>query len=536
MIIILRCLTPSLFCFFSSCMALAAVPRGYQVLTCGVMDTHRRVTLGQHSIASSRVMDLAFANATQTDASITNSFGLHLREPRIKRNYPRKVMCADDCDLMVSLMQKACPTFPPRAQEANDGEEDVQDETESQIYLKNLTRALDEALTRKRKPNLKSRSPPRDTATSWVESSHASTTSAPVEAERGALELWMEEQHRGQRITRSAEPFCKSRSLINAVSRGRFPDDANAPISEAVRKWEKEQNQSLQRHRHQPQQQRQPDERGEDHDEKTHRKTSLSSHEGLNGAPTLLGRLKQLPVRSWRLVHNLTRPPEPPVKDDSMPTGERPVDFMVVENWRHNFDYVGYEEQFNLDGLLSTRDFCRCIVTRHETSTTGKKPLAALADMFRKNRALSAARRREAQPCPNRDVLWSSVWMQRANEIALEKERNKLIDEIRAFELRVPAAARSKEAVEELQKDLVELLKKWPCDYMKRHVFTKINFVEWVRERQKMQSTVGTGALSSLSLAELMASRAEASFIEHVLALLPGDENSRVTRRPATAP
>ncbi|EKG03309.1 hypothetical protein TCSYLVIO_005657 [Trypanosoma cruzi] len=517
-------------------MALAAVPRGYQVVTGGVMDTHRRATLGQPSITSSRFMSLAFANASRMDASIATSFGLHLREPRIKRNHPRKVLCADDCDLMVSLMQKACPTFPPRAQEATGSEEDEQDETESQIYLKNLTRALDEALTRKRKLNMKSRSFPKDTATSWVESSHASTTSAPVEAERGALELWMEEQHRGQRITRSAEPFCKSRSLANAVSKGRFPDDANAPISEAVRKWEKEQSQPLQRHRHLPKQQRKSGEGGKDQDEKTHREISLSSHEGLNGAPTLLGRLKQLPMRSWRMIHNLTRAPEPPVKNDSMPTDERPVDFMVVENWRHNFDYVGYEEQFNLDGLLSTRDFCRCMVTRHEASTTGQTPLIALADMFKKNRARSVAKKREAQPCPNKDVLWSSVWMQRANEIALEKERQKLIDGIRAFELRVPAAARSKEAVEELQKDLVELLKKWPCDSMKRHVFTKINFVEWVRERQKLQPTVGKGALPPLSLAESMASRAEASFVEHVLALLPGDENSIVTRRPATAP
>ncbi|RNF11088.1 putative DNA repair protein RAD2 [Trypanosoma conorhini] len=504
------------------------------------------------STASSQLRSMALANSTAMGTSSGGPLRQRLRGSRINKNILcSKVMYADDSDLMVSLMQQACPRFPENAKRPSGSESCEQTETDSQLYIKALSRGLDEALVRKRKTNAKSQSASKESVASWVQSGNApsatpaatatataTAAAAAAGGEKGALEVWMEGQRAKQRVTRSAEPFSKNRSLVIAINNGRFPRDANAPISEAARKWEKAQ-QPLHRRRNHRERPRQKVEEEEDDDgvgeERKRQEASLSSPKGCNGFPTLLERLKREPVQSWRLIHNLTEEPASPVKGRRELTGCRTVDSMFVERLRHKFDYVSYKEQFDLDKSLAARDVCRFMVMRHETSTNGQPPLRALANMFQRNRARFSATKRELPPGPGEAFLWRSVWMRRANEIALEEERRRIIDGIQAFELRVPAASLSKEAVDGMQKDIVKLLKQWPCSYRKRHIFTKFNFVEWVRERNKLSPTAGTQQQQCHGLAESMASRAEALFIEHVLTLLPEDKGVHVTRRPATA-
>ncbi|RNF03244.1 putative DNA repair protein RAD2 [Trypanosoma rangeli] len=502
------------------------------------MDSRASTSFRRPSAVTSRLRSLTLANATGTDSDRRFSIRQRLRGPRTNKNVlSSNAVYADDCGLMVSLMQKACPTFPERAGCHNSGEKCEQNETESQLYLKALLRGLDEALKR-RKTNAKSQSVSKESATLRVQSG-GTPRASPVAAEKGALEVWMEAQRGKHRITRSAEAFSKNRSLVIAINKGRFPSDASAPISEAVRKWENEDHHQSHPIRHNHDQQQEPRQIIEvtddgEVDEKNCQGASTSSPKGFNEFPTLLERLKREPVQSWRLIHNLTEEPEPPVRERRHRATCRTVDSMFVERLRHKFDYVSYKEQFNLDNALAARDVCRYMVMRHEASTNGQPPLRALAGVFKRDSMRFTTRGKEAPLASNEDFLRRCVWMKRAGEIALEEERQRIIDGIQAFELRVQAASLSKEAVDKLKKDLVKVLKQWPCSYRKHHVFTRADFVEWVRKRNKLQRMAGNDQVQWQSLAESMASRAEASFIEHVLALLPQDKGVHATRRPAT--
>ncbi|ORC91948.1 putative DNA repair protein RAD2 [Trypanosoma theileri] len=471
----------------------------------------------------------------------------------------RHVAYVDDQNLMKALMEHAQPSLPPPVPMRVKNRE-IPQSTECQQYLKNLARAIEEGVAKKRRPRLRSASPSKEGPTTATTTSSTTATMAPVVAggtgtgggavqnlstetstvvppqseEKGALQMWEQEQEQeeaeepywgggggggggeeekekkgqGEQRSLSGGSFvCNStRSLLNTIARGRFPMHSNASLSEVVRNWGKR--------------------------KETRGENFMTSKQTLETHSKLLERLKQEPVRSWRVIHDLsTDPPSsPPIADRQRKSYDASEDCKIVEKWRHRFDYVNYADQFKIDDSLAVRDRCRHMVIRHETTSTGQPPLTALQNTFNeKNTRPFTAPSRPVKPNTGGDCVKSSVWMRRANEIALEREREHLITEIRRFELREAAASLSREAVETLRDDLIKLLMLWPRDPRKRHIFTKKNFVKWMRGRQNLPSTVGVveDSAESISLAESMDSRAEAAFIEHVFSVLPGGRNTQ---------
>ncbi|KAH9601650.1 hypothetical protein LSM04_005635 [Trypanosoma melophagium] len=459
----------------------------------------------------------------------------------------RRVAYVDDIGLMMALMQHAQPSLPPRATRPVKNAE-AEQSSECQSYIKNLTRAIEEGVVRKRGPRLKSGSPREaaTTVTTTTTTTNTTATMAPTSAaaaagtgvgagvhsvssdttkcdgvtseEKGALQMWEGEQEEekekeegnGQReqgtIGGGAFVCNSGRSLLNTIARGRFPMHNNASLSDVVRNWGKKEGG-----------------RG---------KKCVTSNDSLETHSRLLNRLKREPVRIWRVIHDIsTDPPSSsPIADRQRKSYDVSEDWKIAGKWRHKFDHVIYADQIKVNDSLAVRDRCRHMVIRHETISSGQPPLTALQNTFNENRS-----RPFTAPCipvkttTGGDCVKSSVWIRRANEIALEREREYLIKVIRRFELREAAASLSKEAVESLRDDLIKLIRFWPCDYRKRHIFTKKNFVKWMRRRHNLPSTVGIvgDGTDITSLTESMESRAEAAFIEYVLTILPSSHSTQ---------
>lgn len=196
----------------------------------------------------------------------------------------------------------------------------------------------------------------------------------------------------------------------------------------------------------------------------------------------------------------------------------------ISEKWQNEFDYVNYMNQCEIYESLAARDLCRCMVVRHEAAAADGSPFVALGKVFENDRANSARGKLYVAARLGKNAVCASVWGRRANEIALKKEKEDLIREIQSFQLRVAAASLSRDAVNDMQSSLIRTLRQWPCDHWKQHIFTKADFVHWIKKRCNLPPTVAINGDESPSLAEAMASSAEAAFVEHVLNVLPSEK------------
>nr|CCC92941.1 conserved hypothetical protein [Trypanosoma congolense IL3000] len=428
-------------------------------------------------------------------------------------------LIVDDRCAMNSLMKRTAPVFAPRSyalrsEKVNKGgtvvnksvfdewlEKSIENRVDSAdlgakvMHTPDNHKAVEEASA---KPSINSK---------WEEAR------ASVNQKR-ALQVWMEEEEELGYTDSGTYSFHTSHSLINAVDKGRFPLDANLAVRKAVKRVDEDVKKAGEGWR------------SDDLFDATQFGVSLPPTvvQKPSRRPTMLDRVKKIPVRSWELLHNITTTPE--LNDCSSPKSKQKMlnDPSIISKWRHRFDYVNYKRQFDMDESLFSRDVCRNMIIRHQKCTLAKPSMEALADMFERN-STCKGHKRHNNDSTREDFVWCTVWKRQANEIALERERKRIIEAVKQFRLCVEAASLSRAAVSRLQRDLIVLIQGWPSNYRRRHIFTSANFVEWIKKRCPASSSPGSGGAAGVI--DTMASKAEASFVEYVLSILPQEQPAR---------
>lgn len=466
------------------------------------------------------VVSLYFASMTAKEVSknMNKQHGVR-REPRSSgEGIKLRKLAVDESSAMRSLMKRAAPVFAPRCGMLRPDKDDLMEkererDREKSPFEELLERGIEEGIAKiqyisKLSPESGDavRKGEDDTDTSSETPSSPTTNSLYKQA----LEVWTEEESAQGCVGSGTHSFHTSHSLVSALDRGRFPLDANLTVTRAVKRVEEDLKNS-----------------SSDGNHSTPGKAALPPT--VKGKPgsrlTLLDRLRKIPVRSWDLLYNITTSPD---TTDSRKHGRKyymEQGPLLPKKWRHRFDYVNYKQQFELDESLCTRDVCRNMVIRHEKRSSLKPPMAALADVFEQQESAKCRHAKHRKNPRNDDAMWCSVWGRRANEIALERQRERIINAVKEFKLCVEAANLSRVAVGRLQKDLIKVIQEWPSDYRKRHIFTTANFEEWVKTRCAAPSAGESS--KAAHLAESMASTAEASFVEYVLTILPPGQQTR---------
>ncbi|KAG8347131.1 hypothetical protein TRVL_02048 [Trypanosoma vivax] len=462
-------------------------------------------------------MSLYFASVTakQVQHKASEILSSSARRQPLRHELRKSELATDNSEVMSAYM-KCCVPSLPRTNGCEKNESPGRKRSKEGIYVKRLRQVLEDSQARRddinvRTPSLLDNSSTvidDPTQTSWA---RRSKRVSRVECgDKDALQAWREEEERRfGRLDGNSRSSCTAYTFSSTMDAGRFPVDASMTIAKVVSNMEKEQ-------RFTPTGRRS--------------RTAASFSDTLAPAarrPSHTVRLKVFSMGDWSERQSTStqsdvRTPEKSKSDQKL------LQESLSLKWRREFDHVNSKEQQNVAESLVMRDVCRKMVIRHEALSSGRPPMVALADMFQ--RAPSPAFHARAQKrTEGEELVWGTMWTRRANEIALEQERQRLISDVENFRSCVKAASLSRAAVDDLQTDFVRVLRSWPSHYQKRHIFTVGNFIELIRSRYSLSASASS--TNATTLTESMPSSAEAEFVEYVLNILPKDNSPRPATR-----